>query len=93
MSESLSLKQSLDNNIYKIKHLENGTLHSVYVFNAKSTGESDEQLFKQIFSDKEAEQINSNKVKVVFSSQQIHADDSIGTIKIKIVNDGLGEIK
>ena len=38
MSESLStinLKQSLDSVIYKVKRIVNGSLNTIYVFNAK----------------------------------------------------------
>jgi hypothetical protein len=100
MSESLStinLKQSLDSVIYKVKRIVNGSLNTIYVFNAKKeegkSGEpSEKELFKEIFSDREAEQIQSEGIKVVFSDQKIHSDDSIGTIKIKIINEFKSEI-
>ena len=43
-------------------------------------------------SSKEAEQIQCEGIKVVFSDQKIHSDDSIGTIKIKIINEFKSEI-
>ena len=97
MSESLSLKKSLDSVIYKVKRIVNGSLNTIYVFNAKKEeaklGEpSEKELFKEIFSDREAEQIQSEGIKVVFSDQKIHSDDSIGTIKIKIINEFKSEI-
>ena len=96
MSESLSLKKSLDSVIYKVKRIVNGSLNTIYVFNAKKeeaklVEPSEKELFKEIFSDREAEQIQSG-IKVVFSDQKIHSDDSIGTIKIKIINEFKSEI-
>jgi hypothetical protein len=45
------------------------------------------ELFKKIFTDKEIQQINSNNINIVFSEQQIHYDDTISSIKIKILNE------
>ena len=80
-------KESLDTNIYKIKKLINGDIDTIYVFNGRKTAESDEELFKKIFTDEENEQIKTQGVSVKFSDQQIHFDDSIGTIKSKILNE------
>mgnify|MGYP003705474659 CR=1 FL=1 len=43
------------------------------------------KLFKKVFTEEEIQQIKSDKITVKFSEQQIHFDDSIGTIKIKIL--------
>ncbi len=40
-----------------------------------------------IFNEDEMNQIREKKIDVVFSKQQIHFDDSIGIIKLKIVNE------
>ena len=69
---------------YKVKLLVNGSINTIYVFNGKKTNEEKEELFKKIFSDKELEQINTEKISVNFSEEYIHFDDSIGTIKAKI---------
>jgi len=90
MSESLSSiksQQTLDSIIYKVKRIVNGKVNSIYVFNSKNVDKNEEELFKTIFSEKEAEQIQSESIKVVFSKQSIHQDDSIGTIKIKIITE------
>jgi hypothetical protein len=42
---------------------------------------------RKIFNSKEYDEIKSNNTKIVFSEQRIHPDDSIATIKIKIVNE------
>jgi hypothetical protein len=67
--------------IYKVYYTINSVVDTIYVFNGgkdKSTNE--------IFNENEIQDINSNKIKIVYSKQQIHLDDSIGMIKIKILN-------
>ena len=82
---------SLDNPVYKVKQLINGSINTIYVFNGKKT-EENEELFKKVFTEEERQQIESEKITVKFSEQQIHFDDSIGTIKIKILNELKKEI-
>ena len=88
-TNSLNTKPTLDYKpIYKVNHIVNGIIDIIYVFNGKNTGDEDkEALFKRIFTDEENDKIKANKTKIQFSEQQIHYDDSIGTIKIKIVNE------
>ena len=86
-SSDTTKKESLDTHIYKIKKLVNGDIETIYVFNGRKKAESEEELFKKIFTDEENEQIKRQRVSVKFSDQQIHFDDSIGTIKIKILNE------
>ena len=93
MSQSVSskklLEQTLDSNIYKIKQLVNNKVDTIYVFYGKKEKEKkvDESLFQKIFTDKEYDDIKINKTKIVFSEQLIHPDDSIATIKIKLLNE------
>ena len=82
---------SLDNPVYKVKQLINGSINTIYVFNGKKSEENAE-LFKKVFTEEERQQIESEKITVKFSEQQIHFDDSIGTIKIKILNELKKEI-
>ena len=71
--------------IYKVNHVVNGSVDIIYVFNGKNNeNEDQEELFKRIFTDEENKKIKENKIDIRFSEQQIHYDDSIGTIKIKI---------
>jgi len=94
---SNSSNQTIDSNkepdldyktIYKVNHIVNGSVDVIYVFNGKNTpDESQEELFKRIFTDAEYSRIQQEKTTIKFSNQQIHYDDSIGTIKIKIVNE------
>jgi hypothetical protein len=68
--------------IYKVNHIINGNIKTIYVFN----GGKDKNNSK-IFNDNELENINNKKIKIIYSKQQIHLDDSIGMIKIKILNE------
>jgi hypothetical protein len=88
---SVTKEPSLDNPVYKVKQLVNGSINTIYVFNGKKS-EENEELFKKIFTEDERQQIESEKITVKFSEQQIHFDDSIGTIKIKILNELKKEI-
>ncbi len=49
------------------------------------------KLFSHIFNTEELATIQKNKIRVSFTSQQIHFDDPIGIIKIKIQNE-IGKI-
>ena len=72
--------------VYKVNHIISGNIETIYVFNGKKNdSESEEKLFKRIFTDEENRKIKEQKTKIQFSEQQIHYDDSIGTIKIKIL--------
>ena len=85
--------------IYKINHLVNqDTIDTIYVFYGNFPDDTDlNELFKMdpnnqlfypvIFNDEELTNIKNNNISVVFLSQQIHFDDSIGTIKIKIIDE------
>ena len=68
--------------IYKIHVLDNqGKLKRMYVFGGG------EQNTQTIFSESELNEINSKAIEVIFSSQQIHKDDSIRIIKKKIIHE------
>ena len=47
----------------------------------------DKNTGKSIFNEKELKNILDNKIPVTFSEQQIHYDDNIGIIKLKIINE------
>ena len=93
MSQSLSSIKStdepLDNIIYKVKKLINDKVDTIYVFYGRKEKEmTEEKLIKQIFTDdKEYDYIKEHNTKIVFTEQKIHPDDSIATIKIKIINE------
>jgi hypothetical protein len=92
MSQSISLVKSidepLDNIIYKVKNLKNDKVDTIYVFYGKKDKQiSEDELIKKVFSNKEYDEIKLDNIKIVFSEQRIHPDDSIATIKIKILNE------
>jgi hypothetical protein len=75
-------KDTIMEPIYKVNHIINGNINTIYVFNG---GKHDSN--NKIFNDNETEIIDNNKIKIVYCKQQIHLDDSIGMIKIKILNE------
>jgi hypothetical protein len=82
-----TLDESLDN-IYKVKQLVNNKVDTIYVFyGKKEKSVKDEKLITKIFTEEEYDDIKANKTKIIFSQQRIHPDDSIATIKIKILNE------
>ena len=83
INESLALDY---NPIYKVNYIINGSIDTIYVFNGKKDDTlSQEDLIKKIFNKQEIAKIKSENIKIKFSEQQIYFDDSIGTIKIKIL--------
>ena len=61
---------TLDNPIYKVKQLVNGTINTVYVFNGEKTSENKEELFKRIFTKEENEMIKRENIQVKFSKHK-----------------------
>ena len=69
--------------IYKLNYLVNGIIQTIFVFYGKNVSSAKQkELFKEIFTNKELENITTNNIQVVFCNQMIHFDDSIGTIII-----------
>ena len=87
ISSIKSIDEPLDNIIYKVKKLKNNKLDTIYVFYGRKDKEiSEDKLIKKIFSEKEYDDIKQNNTKIIFCEQRIHPDDSIATIKIKILS-------
>ena len=73
-----------DENIYKVHCLdESGRIKKIIVF----CGSQKEPSRESLFSDEENAEYLEGEVDVVFSKQYIHNDDSIFTIKNKIIHD------
>ena len=89
ISSDLNVTNSLpEDAVFKVNHVINGEIDTIYVFYGKNIdSENEEELFKKIFTNAEADNIHTHKIKVVFSEQQIHLDDTIGIIKIKVLNE------
>jgi len=74
--------------IYKVNHIINGIIDTIYIFNGKKNkGSISDEDLKVFFCESEIQNINENKIKIKYSEQTIHFDDSIGTIKLKILNE------
>ena len=84
--------------IYKINHLiGDNVTDTIYVFYGKNpsikkvnelfVNDPSNHAFINIFNSDELNTISTNKIRVHFSEQQIHMDDTIGIIKIKILNE------
>jgi hypothetical protein len=74
------------NFIYKVNYLVNDNIDTIYVFYGKKTAkEKDQDIIKKLFTEQEMVNFQTNKVTIKISEQQIHYDDTIGTIKIKIL--------
>jgi len=72
--------------IYKVNKMVNGTIDTIYVFNGDKNGSKNQkELFNRIFTEEEINLIQKDKIAVKFTEQSIHYDDTIGTIKIKIL--------
>ena len=66
---------------------ETGDLGELFKREPKNEKFQDSFSGNYIFNDEEIQYITENNVSVTFSSQQIHFDDTIGTIKLKIVQE------
>ena len=91
------------NSVYKINYLiDDNTIDKIIVFYGKEYKANLNDTFKKdpkndifidkltgnpIFSKEELDNIQTKNISVLFSSQEIHFDDSIGTIKLKIFHE------
>ncbi len=74
--------------IYKVNHIINDKIDTIYIFNGKNKKKSNEEInLNSFFSEKEIQNIKNNDIKIKYSEQQIHSDDSIGMIKLKIISE------
>jgi hypothetical protein len=75
------------NPIYKVNHLVDGKVKTIFVFYGKKTTKNHASLYPEFFSEKEIEFIQENHIPVRLLEESIHYDDSIGVTKIKILNE------
>jgi hypothetical protein len=88
ITEIKSLDKPLDNIIYKVKKLINDRIDTIYVFYGRKNKEiTQDELEKKVFSEQEYDDIKKYSPKIIFTEQRIHPDDSIATVKIKILNE------
>jgi hypothetical protein len=78
-------------NIYKVNNIVDNKIQDIYVFYGSPINKTNKELINSIrqiiFTKEENENIDSNNINLIFSEEQIHFDDSIGTIKIKLLNE------
>ena len=68
MSQSI-INKHLDNMIYKLKKITNCKIDTIYVFYGRKEKETTEdKLIKQIFTDKEYDDIKEYNSKIVFNT-------------------------
>jgi hypothetical protein len=73
----------IERNIYKVNNIVDGKTKSIYIFNTSKNNNKPED----IFSKTKLAEIKNNNITLIFSSQQIHMDDTIGIIKLKLINE------
>jgi len=81
--------------IYKVNYLTSvNRIQKIYVFSGSNPSDLSalfktdptNALFRTIFNEDERAYIQSEQIEVEFSTQSIHADDAIGTIKSKVMH-------
>ena len=75
------------NSIYKVNYLVNGIIDTIFVFFGKNIVQEDQKklIIEKIFTEQEIDNITQNDIHVEFLEEQIQFDDTIGTIKLKIL--------
>jgi len=78
----------MSNYVYKVNHIYNDKINSIIVYYGKKVNESEKQnVMLSLFTKWEMDKINHDNTNVIFSEQLIHFDDTIHTIKIKILSE------
>ena len=78
----------LDDITYKIHLLTKNKTQTIYVFYGNKYNKiSNDTIIQKVFTEKEREEITKTKIQIVISNQKIHMDDTISTIKIKLLNE------
>ena len=76
----------MSDTFYKVNYVINDKIDTIYVFYGKPVATNKQkEIMNSVFNEHELATINTNNTKVKFSEQRIHLDDSIGTIKLKIL--------
>ena len=83
----MSSSPNIDIPIFKIKQLEKSNrVQAICVFYGKDyASSSEEERLAKVFSKKELEEITREKIPVHFSEQALYLDDTIKTVKQKII--------
>ena len=74
------------NPFYKVNYLVNGMIDTIFVFYGKKIVPEDQMtIIQKMFTEEEITIIDRDNIDVHFLEEQIHFDDTIGTIKLKIL--------
>jgi hypothetical protein len=73
--------------IYKVHYLKNNETDSIYVFYGETSNINESDLYEKCFDSEELIKIRENHTPVFFVQSQIHRDDTILTIKTKILKE------
>ena len=73
--------------IYKVHYLKNNETDSIYVFYGDTSNINESDLYEKYFDPEELIKIRGNNTPVFFVQSQIHNDDTISTIKTKILRE------
>ena len=74
------------NPFYKVNYLVNGMIDTVFVFYGKKIVPEDQMtIIQKMFTEEEITIIDRDNIDVHFLEEQIHFDDTIATIKLKIL--------
>ena len=77
---------TINNPFYKVNYLVNGVIDTIFVFYGKKIIPEDyETIIPKMFTEAEILYINQNEPNIQFLEEQIHFDDTIGAIKMKIL--------
>ena len=81
--------------MFKISHIQNGTVKAIYVFIGAQKNERDlnrlfqknpaDKAFAGIFTEEEMTDIRTNTIQVRFIHETLHLDDTIEIIKKKLM--------
>lgn len=72
---------------YKVNVITDGHIKKIYIFNGINNDSHNKSEYNLYFTEDELKKIELEKTEIIFCAQKIHYDDSIGTIKIKILNE------
>ena len=87
---SIEIKNDISkfsNKKYKINILSNGITKKIIIFYGKYSKNDDENIYNDLLTKDENNLRKNKKIEVSISEQVIHYDDTISSIKVKILNE------
>ena len=85
-NENENENENNTNPFYKVNYLVNNNIENIFVFYGKKIVPQDKMtIVQKIFTEEEIRYMDQNNIIPEFLEEQIHFDDTIGTIKLKIL--------